>query len=112
MATGSRLPARARIFVNKKTDRNPTGTDLWTVRYGPWQQSCASHGECMKALQDYMKHRVCLYHGCYAEGEYIDGMGYGFRFCSVHTAIAKKVLAARFVQPCQMRRRFNALGRI
>lgn len=65
----------------------------WWVDLGDRPRSYQS----VKTAQAYIKRcyeqrNRCLYANCLLEGEYMPGMGVGFRFCERHAANAKKIL--------------------
>lgn len=66
----------------------------WWVDLGDRPRSYQS----LKTAQAYIKRcyeqrNRCLYANCLLEGEYMPGMGGGFRFCETHMRNAKRILA-------------------
>ena len=65
----------------------------WWVDLGDRPRSYQSVKTAMAYIKRcYEQRSRCLYANCLLEGEYMPGMGVGFRFCERHAANAKRIL--------------------
>ena len=65
----------------------------WWVDLGDRPRSFQSLRKAKEFIKrSHERRNRCLYTACLQEGEYMPGMGFGFRFCEKHTRNAKKAL--------------------